>query len=84
MSYKINWSPKSRDNLKELTTEMAKRIIKKVVELELAPYHFIEKMTDVNCWKLRVGDYRVLLDIDEKKKEIQVLKISHRKKVYKR
>ncbi len=84
MSYKIIWSPKSRDNLKELTPETAKRVIKKVVELELAPYHFIEKMTDVNCWKLRTGDYRVLLDIDEKKKEIQVLKIGHRKKVYKR
>ena len=83
MVYKIIWSPKSRDNLKELTPETAKRIIKKVVELELAPYHFIEKMTDVNCWRLRAGDYRVLLDINEKKKEIQVLKVGHRKNVYK-
>ncbi len=83
MVYKIIWSPKSRDNLKELTPETAKRIIKKVVELELAPYHFIEKMTDVNCWRLRVGDYRALLDINEKKKEIQVLKVGHRKNIYK-
>ena len=84
MAYKIIWSPKSKDNLKEVTPEVARRVIKKVIELELAPYHFIEKMTDVNCWRVRVGDYRVLLDIDEKKKEIQVLKIGHRKNIYKK
>lgn len=81
--YRLIWAPRVKEELKELAPRLAERVIKKVAELELAPYHFVEKMTDVNCWKLRVGDYRVLLDIDEKKKEIQVLKVGHRKNVYK-
>ncbi len=83
MAYSIVWSPKSKECFKNLDPETARRVIKKVVELELAPYHFVEKLTDVNCWKLRVGDYRVLMDINEQKKLIEVLKIGHRKNVYK-
>ncbi|MBI5061009.1 MAG: type II toxin-antitoxin system RelE/ParE family toxin [Candidatus Aenigmarchaeota archaeon] len=83
MAYSVIWSPRSKEDLIELETGLARRIIKKTTELELAPYHFIEKMTDVNCWKLRVGDYRVLLDIKEERKEIQVLKVGHRKNIYK-
>ena len=83
MAYQITWSPKSKNDLKKLEPQLAKRIIRKVTELNLAPYHFIEKMTDVNCWRLRVGDYRVLLDIDEKKKDIQILKVGHRRNIYK-
>jgi mRNA interferase RelE/StbE len=83
MAYEIIWSPKSKDNLRKLNSDIVQRIIKKVTELELAPYHFLEKMTDVNCWKLRVGDYRVLIDIDEKEKKINILKTGHRKNIYK-
>jgi mRNA-degrading endonuclease RelE of RelBE toxin-antitoxin system len=35
-------------------------------------------------YRLRVGDHRVIIDIDMKKMQIQVLKVAHRKKVYKR
>ena len=80
--YEIIWSPKSKEGLKGLEPDLARRILKKVVELNLAPYHFVEKLTDTYCWRLRVGDYRVLLDIDEKKKTIEVLKVGHRKNIY--
>jgi mRNA interferase RelE/StbE len=83
MSYNIIWSPKSKDDLKNINSEIVQRIIKKVTDLKLAPYHFLEKMTEVNCWKLRIGDYRVLIDINEKEKKINVLKAGHRKKIYK-
>ena len=83
MAYSVIWSPKSKEGLRGLGPETARRIIKKVVELELAPHHFLEKMTDVNCWKLRIGDYRILIDIDESNKKIEVLKAGHRKNIYK-
>ncbi|HIH22659.1 TPA: type II toxin-antitoxin system RelE/ParE family toxin [Candidatus Micrarchaeota archaeon] len=83
MSYQIIWSDKSKENLKGMEIGIVRRIVRKAIELELAPYHFVEKMTDVNCWKLRVGDYRILMDINEDKKEIQILKVGHRRNVYK-
>jgi len=83
MAYEVIWSPNAMNELKKLEPDLARRIVKKVSELELAPYHFVEKMADVNCWKVRVGEYRALLDIDEGKKQICVLKVGHRKNVYK-
>ena len=83
MAYKIIWSPKSKEGLRDLAKDIQWRIIKKVEELKLAPYHFIERLTGTSSWKLRVGDYRVLIDLDEKKKEIHILKVGHRKNIYK-
>ena len=33
-------------------------------------------------YRLRIGNYRVLFDVDWEKKEIHILKIGHRKEVY--
>ncbi|MBZ0202132.1 MAG: type II toxin-antitoxin system RelE/ParE family toxin [Ignavibacteria bacterium] len=34
-------------------------------------------------FRYRVGDYRVIYEIDEKSKSVEVLSIKHRKNVYK-
>jgi mRNA interferase RelE/StbE len=80
--YAIIWSPKSRDGLMSLDKGIASRMIKRVEELKFTPYHFIDRITDTNLWKVRVGDYRAILDMDERKKEIHVLKVGHRKNIY--
>ena len=33
-------------------------------------------------YRMRVGDYRVLFDVDWERREIQILKIGHRRNVY--
>jgi len=81
--YAIIWSPKSRDGLGSLEKGIASRMIKKVEELKFAPYHFIDRVTDTNLWKMRVGDYRAILDMGERKKEIHILKVGHGKNIYK-
>jgi len=83
MAYNIVWSPKSKGGLRALEKDIQWRIIKKVTDLKLAPYHFIERLTGTTSWKLRIGDYRALIDMDEKKKEIRILKVGHRKNIYK-
>ena len=46
------------------------------------PLHYFEKLTKKNFYKLRVGDYRVIADINENEIKILVLLIGHRKNVY--
>jgi mRNA interferase RelE/StbE len=81
--YTISWSPKAQDDLSSLDREIVVRIIDRIEKIKYTPYHFIEKLADIAAWKLRVGDYRVILDINEKEKTIEVLKIGHRKNIYK-
>jgi len=40
------------------------------------------KLRGRNGWRLRVGDYRVLYDIDDAERTVIVLHIGHRRDVY--
>jgi mRNA interferase RelE/StbE len=42
----------------------------------------VTKLVGDPGYKLRVGDYRVIIDIDNKKLTILVLKAGHRKNIY--
>jgi mRNA interferase RelE/StbE len=33
-------------------------------------------------WRIRTGDYRILYEIDETRKQVRVYRIAHRKEVY--
>jgi mRNA interferase RelE/StbE len=41
-------------------------------------------MTGVPCYRLRVGDYRVLYDFDREKGVLHLLAIGHRREVYRK
>lgn len=84
MSYEVEWSQKAKDGLKAVEKSFAKRIIGKVMDIRFAPYHFVEKLVGEGAWRMRVGDYRVLLDINEPEKKIEILKVGHRKNIYKK
>ena len=40
------------------------------------------KLSDVPGWRIRVGRYRVVYEIDDSQKIVTVLKIAHRKDIY--
>ena len=70
--------------LKEFELEWnSKRIIKRVNVIADDPRHYLEFLVDIEGYKLRIGDYRALIDLDETKKLIEVILVGHRKDVYK-
>jgi mRNA-degrading endonuclease RelE of RelBE toxin-antitoxin system len=83
MAYILIWSPKSQQALAILPKEIAGRVVKKANAITGNPHPFLERMVDYSAYKLRVGDYRAFMDIDEAKKELHVLNVKHRKHAYK-
>jgi mRNA interferase RelE/StbE len=63
--------------------KFVKRIVDKTDNIKDVPHHFLERMVGTDLWKLRIGDYRVLIQIEEKDKMLFVVTIGHRKNVYK-
>jgi mRNA-degrading endonuclease RelE of RelBE toxin-antitoxin system len=65
---------------------LKKRISKKIKELKIKPvFHYskiIQGMKN-NCFRIRVGDYRIFYYVDYEEKEITVFKIGKRGIVYK-
>ena len=46
------------------------------------PLRFFERLKGRIDFKLRVGDYRVIADINQDSKRIEITEIGHRKNVY--
>ena len=57
------------------------RIISAIERIRLRPDSYVTKLVGDAAYRLRVGDYRVLLDIEDDKLLILVIKIGHRKYV---
>jgi len=37
-----------------------------------------------NDWRIRIGDYRVIYEIDNKKKVVRIMRVRHRREVYRK
>jgi mRNA interferase RelE/StbE len=80
--YEIRWDEKARDFLRTIHESDAKRIVEKVNSIVHFPEHYLESLSGVKSYKLRVGDYRIIVDLDRNNKTILVLFIGHRKNIY--
>ncbi len=81
MEYEIIWSTKAADQMKSLDRSVAKRIHEKVDLLYQNPERYIEKLVGYPYYRLRVGDYRVILDIKHESVRILILKVGHRSRI---
>ena len=84
MTYDIYFSDISLKQLKKIEKGDQERIIKALERIRIRPEAHITKLISDPGYRLRVGNYRVILDIDKDKLIILILKIGHRKKIYKK
>ena len=84
MPFEIIWSDAAIRQLKKLDRSVARRIFDKVGELAEEPHRFVQKLVNSPYYRLRVGDYRVILDIQGDVLRILILKVGHRESIYNR
>ncbi len=80
--YDIIISDTAKKAFLNLEKEIQDRIVAVLERIQLQPHHYCIRLTGSNAYKLRAGDYRVILDINEQNQQIIILKIGHRKNVY--
>lgn len=83
MSYVVQIQRRAQKELAELPhgTYLAVRDAIRALGKEPRP-NGSRKLTGRDGWRIRVGDYRVLYDIDDPKRTVTVLHIGHRRDVY--
>jgi len=81
--YSIIYSKKAEKQLDKLEQDIRIRILKSLEKLRIRPEAYVEKLVGDPSYKFRVGDYRILVDIDNKKLIVLVIKIGHRRNIYK-
>ena len=90
MAWKVELDPAAERDLDKLDRQVAKRIIKFLydrVAVLKDPRSIGEALRGSklgNFWKYRVGDYRIVCDIQDKKLLILTLRVGHRSQIYDR
>ena len=84
MEYKIVWSLKVAKQMEKLDRSIAKRIYEKVDQLRQNPERYVEKLVRYPYYRLRVGDFRLILDIQSQMLIVLILKVGHRSNIYER
>jgi mRNA interferase RelE/StbE len=82
MTFEIIWSDSAVRQLKKLDRTVARRIFERVGELHDNPGRMVNKLANSPYYRLRVGKFRVILDIDENILRVIILKVGHRKTIY--
>jgi len=82
--YEIIFDEKAIEFLEKLDHTEKKRIFEKIMSTKEKPLRYFDHLTERSEYKFRIGNYRAIADINEKKKTITILIIGHRKNIYKR
>ncbi len=88
MIYRFVFSKKAKGQLKKLDRKVSKRIIDKLEYYEKSenPLKYAERLKDktLGDFRFRIGDYRVIFDINKKGEIIVlfILTVKHRRDVY--
>ncbi|MDO9516641.1 MAG: type II toxin-antitoxin system RelE/ParE family toxin [Methanosarcinaceae archaeon] len=83
MTYEIIFSGAALKQLKKLEKSIQERIISTLERIRIRPQSYVTKLVGDSVYRLRVGDYRVILDIDEGILVVLVIKVGHGMKIYK-
>ena len=84
MQYKVLWSETFKVQLKKFDKPLAKRIIDKVESITKDPFKSVKRLKGTDLYRLRIGDYRVIMSIERGKLIVFVLDVGHRKVIYRK
>ncbi len=83
MSFDIKWNPNASKNLEKLPKDLILRVFKKLDQIKEDPFRYLESFQNSNLYKLRIGDYRALIDIAFEDKILLIQVFDKRGRVYK-
>jgi len=82
VTYRVDVTRKARRQMRDLTRTTRRRIDAKLIEFESDPYRGASKLVATSGLRVRVGDYRILYEVDDKEKLVRVDQILHRREAY--
>ena len=84
MRYSLVYTHRAAKDIKTLEGTIKDRIGKTLRRYAEDPLRYAEKLTDprLGTYRFRIGVYRVIFDIEEK--DIVILRVGHRKDIYRR
>jgi mRNA interferase RelE/StbE len=86
LKYTVLLTGTASRQLEELPEQIRRRADRMINQLEenARPPQIRKLLGTRDEWRIRVGDYRVLLEIDDRNKKVVIYRILHRKEAYRK
>ena len=84
MVFEVVWDSAVLKILDKLPRQEAERIVKKIGLVRENPLRYVERLVEMDGYKVRVGDYRVFVDLEHLQNKLIVRTIRHRRDAYKK
>ena len=84
MRYNLVYTQRAVRDIKKLDNTIKRRVGEILLRYKDKPLDYAETLKDsgLGMYRFRIGDYRVIFDIEES--DIVVLRVGHRREIYKR
>jgi mRNA interferase RelE/StbE len=83
MAYQVDVTSKARKQFNDLPSAVKPHIAEAISGLSGDPRpHACQKLADMDGYRLRCGDYRILYVVDDKAKLVTVYRVKHRRDAY--
>lgn len=81
--YQITFRSSAIKELRKLPADYRKSVASAIDGLVEVPRPTgVKKMAGIDAWRIRVGEYRIVYSIEDKQLVIEVIRIGHRREVY--
>ena len=83
-SYNIIFKPSVQKDLRRLPATLIARVMKRINSLQIDPVpHHARKLSNHDqLYRLRVGDYRIVYEVNAQARQITIHYVRHRRDVY--
>lgn len=81
-SFELVFTPTFTRDLRRLNSQVRRRVLRRLDQLEVNPYINCTKLTnvDIGVFRIRVGNWRVRYDVEGK--QVILHRVRHRREVY--
>ena len=84
MSYSVSILRRAQKELTQLSPNIYENVCENINKLTINPRPVgCKKLTGRDGWRIRIGNYRVVYEIDDKRRAVLILNIGHRRNIYK-
>ncbi|MDO8623420.1 MAG: type II toxin-antitoxin system RelE/ParE family toxin [archaeon] len=80
--FQVEFTETAKNFLKKLQKKDSDIILNKIYSLKDNPFRFLKRLQGEKLWRLRIGDYRAVIDVIVSNNKIIVVRIGHRKNIY--
>lgn len=80
--YSIQIEENAEKFLKKLQKKDSGMILNKIYSIRENPFRYLKRLHGEKLWRLRIADYRAIIDVVISMNKIIILRIGHRKNIY--